>query len=351
MYVNPIVDAVNQDTTTSSKARSRAGRWIYLHPRLSLLCFTLATLVALAGLAEGVFWALNERKASRRGIEIGGWEANGVMFDRRTYDGQKVYEQTYRLDSERYRITPGNPENPARSIYFFGGSFAFGQGVADNETLPYFVAAKWPGTASYNRAWPAQGTAHVYEQVLALDSRADGDESLVIGVYVMIPNHVRRATGSMRIVSTWGRDFPCYRIDSDGEPELLGTYLEARPWRTRWQRWLAREQLMKHFGVDVPITLRQQDLEYTAALINACRRAFKERTGSNSFLVAVYPERGERGFSASDLADFLEKKSIPHLNYSTLYDINNPNYVIKQDTHPTALAHATIAEAVVRELQ
>ena len=55
----------------------------------------------------------------------------------------RVYDVTYSTDSHGFRVTPGFDPGAsiAGTIAFFGGSFVFGEGLDDNETLPYHLAA------------------------------------------------------------------------------------------------------------------------------------------------------------------------------------------------------------------
>jgi len=56
-----------------------------------------------------------------------------------TFDGQPVYHTTYHIDSEGSRVTPKAP--PGADLYLFlGDSFMFGQGIPDDETLPWQFA-------------------------------------------------------------------------------------------------------------------------------------------------------------------------------------------------------------------
>ena len=88
-------------------------------------------------------------------------------------------------------------------MVFFGGSNTFGEGVEDNQTMPFFFAAAAPDTAVYNYGFCGYGP----QQMLALleDHRIDPliDGRDVIGVYLFIDAHVQRAVGSMVVVTTW----------------------------------------------------------------------------------------------------------------------------------------------------
>lgn len=55
-------------------------------------------------------------------------------------DGKKLIDSTYTIDKDGFRNTPVIQDNSkSLDINFFGGSFVFGWGLNDNETLPYLV--------------------------------------------------------------------------------------------------------------------------------------------------------------------------------------------------------------------
>ena len=71
-------------------------------------------------------------------------------------DDRVVYDVVYSIDEFHRRITPvGQTEDRTRFLLFFGDSFTFGEGVSDNETLPFYVGELAPKYKPYNyRCWP-----------------------------------------------------------------------------------------------------------------------------------------------------------------------------------------------------
>jgi hypothetical protein len=65
----------------------------------------------------------------------------------RLMDGEPIYDVTHTIDERRMRISPpvraGVP--PDGCVWFFGGSYTFGEGVEDDEAMPYLVGIKSGG--------------------------------------------------------------------------------------------------------------------------------------------------------------------------------------------------------------
>lgn len=50
-----------------------------------------------------------------------------------------IYDVTYTINANGLRHTPSSDSSSKSCLLFFGGSFTFGEGLNDNETLPYLM--------------------------------------------------------------------------------------------------------------------------------------------------------------------------------------------------------------------
>jgi hypothetical protein len=106
----------------------------------------------------------------------------------------------YTIDAAGHRAIPA-PARAAARVLLVGGSFAFGEGVADDETFAAHLAARhWPTVEIVNDSASGWGPAQALLAVLdALAAPTPPD----VVIYAMIPDHQRRnvyrgsATGQM----------------------------------------------------------------------------------------------------------------------------------------------------------
>lgn len=133
-------------------------------------------------------------------------------------DGKVFFEATYTFDENGLRITPfvSDPEN----IYlFFGGSFTFGEGVDDHETMPYvFQKLKGPDSKTYNFGFHGYGTQQMLSWIESDRLKAIlPNNNVKAVVYQAILGHINRAkglnhpwsTGSIRyVMTTYGKVVP-----------------------------------------------------------------------------------------------------------------------------------------------
>jgi hypothetical protein len=125
-----------------------------------------------------------------------------------------IYKVTYTIDANGLRIPPPyDVPNVSRSVLFFGCSYTMGDGVQDNETLPYMTGLFTRGRyAVYNFGFHGYGP----QQMLAgLETGRVGSIVTVPPQYIIyqaIPYHMERVVGLM----TWFPHAPLYRRGNDG---------------------------------------------------------------------------------------------------------------------------------------
>jgi len=71
-----------------------------------------------------------------------------------TYPGALVYEATYNFDENGIRYTPSNNIIGKKYSLFFGDSQTFGEGLNDDETLPFLFQKHSGNFNSFNFGFP-----------------------------------------------------------------------------------------------------------------------------------------------------------------------------------------------------
>ena len=315
-------------------------------------------LVVLAGV-EVVFKFANDRQESRvvnAGDDITEFylplgyrpKASAKARARKTVDGEVVFDVTYTIDDRYRRVTPARP-GATRALIFLGDSFVFGEGVADDETLPWRVAEAMPDTQVYNFGYSGYGP----QQALALASDDSVEGALrypdVAVLYMFIPGHVRRAIGAMRMWLQWGRHFPCYDAQN-GDVTPRGSFVQARPWRARVYDVLGRSQALRYFNVDWPLRMDDRDLDITGRILAAAASAWRAHTPNTTVAVVMFPDMPNNEFNPSRMIPYLDKYDVPYLDLSKAIDMTAPGMTFLGDGHPTAQGYAAVAPTIVERL-
>lgn len=271
--------------------------------------------------------------------------ANARHTLRDTKDDELIYEMTVTTDEKGRRITPiAQFRDSDRFIAFFGDSYTFGDGVNDNETLPYFVGTLLPDYQVYNYAFSGYGPQHM----LAL---LEGDllsEKLnakrAIGVYLYIDAHVGRAAYSMR--SGWVQQSPFYVLNKNDEVERKGNFHTTNPIRyALYQDLLSKSSLLKLLGVNLPY-IGTDEILFTCRIIARSREIFEEKFPNSSFFAVFHPGQNQY---AKDLKQCFTERGVNYLDYSE--EDWPEKYRIPFDGHPNAIGHQYFASLLAPVLQ
>ena len=254
-----------------------------------------------------------------------------------------MYEVRYSIDANGLRRTVGDGN---RLAVFLGCSFTFGEGVADDMTLPQRFAGD-SGWRAYNFGVPGYG-AHQVLRLLEIDrpQQVAGRKPDVV-VYTMLPTHASRAAGR----SFWESHGPHYEV-VDGVAKYLGSYQEVRLLPAAVDRVFGRSRLYRNL-VDMPLRLHvwPRDRERLLHIVSRARDLTADRYGAR-FVVLAWDHPGERS-EINWLADRLRARGIEVVRVSELAPgmFDDDTSYIPIDGHPSGAAYARVAKQLARYLE
>lgn len=310
------------------------------------------TLVLSVELFFEVLLVFDARRYERVVVEPD-WSAAGETRESLAVGGQPIFDVTYTLEAPGQRVTPTSNADAAKTLIFFGGSYTFGFGVEDEETLPAQVAQFAPDWRVVNRGFHGQGTGHLLAWLENPSWRKGLSVANMHLVYVYMPHHLNRAMGTMRVASDWGRDFPYYTVDSAGRVASLGTFAKGRPWTNRLYSVLAGERALQYLGADFPLAQGKRAFTLGAALIRKSRDVFLSQVENGRFSVLLYPARPGEEAAAHGIIPFLIEAGITYWDYTKLLPHSEADAFWLRDGprlgygHPNGAAHRRVAAALV----
>ncbi len=325
--------------------------------------FSLA--IIFAGLAAFEFGALlyvsifiqNAPDAPRYGSHPATYRATGgelgygpkpsrAVRVRKVVNGRIVYDVEYTINDYALRETRSNPESQC-SFLFYGGSFVFGEGLPDIQTLPYQFSRK----LNYNFNVLNFGFDGYGPHQMLRSLQAGAPDALIKGsvkavFYVLIPPDVFRSAGLTR----WNRYGPKYVVDEAGRPRHVGTLNgmggALGTWNDFTQALLAvlRNSRLFNLVYGFPETRDpkhvDRSIELLSSIVAEAERITANKYGAR-FIVIMWSD-------ASDIS----KKTLAALKYQGLHTIDKSelllkdwgdHYLITGDRHPNELANREIA--------
>jgi hypothetical protein len=261
--------------------------------------------------------------------------------------GKRIYQATYTTDAYHRRITPVNHlEQRNQFLLFFGCSMTFGLGVNDNETMPFYVAQSASHYRPYNYGVSGYGPHHMLAQLQRGDLTKEIQEPQGIAIYTFIDHHINRAIGTMRVYNQWEQHAPFYTLDAHDRLVRKGDFTSGRPLVSFLYWVLGKSQILQHYNITFPVSIREEHIRLTARIIAEARTALHQQFPHAEFYVLLYP--GVRRGQA--LIPYLAQAGVKYLNYAHVIDWPQQGLTQADDAHPTAQGHRVVAAQLAQAL-
>lgn len=341
------------------------------HERHKVVLINLCAVTLLVGIAEFYFWAPFSVKIRAEGDmwlptqyvrnDITGYQPphNAKEVKGKKYYGKEVvYDMSFSTDKHGLRNSyPKNPQ-ATESILFFGCSLTFGDGLNDEETLPFQLGAKANKRFNtYNFAYSGYG-AHQMLALLEQDAISQVvKEKPSYAFYTAIPGHIARSAG----LQSWpitDHD-PKYELDQNGKIYYVGHFDDeqavTRPLKRRILAHLSNSYILKRvyppFGFNQKRLQDEHDLKRYVKIVARSRDLFEAKYPGAEFHVILW----NLFDSVSNEAVFNKlyaELQAEHLRVHVVKDIlpgyvqNDPKYQILHDGHPTSYSNQLISEYI-----
>jgi hypothetical protein len=273
-----------------------------------------------------------------------------------TFGPETIYRRTYHFDDTAARVTPPGPAG-ADTYLFLGDSFAFGQGLPDDETLAaQFVKANDLKVRAVNLGVPGNAPNHLVRAFEAglLDRYAP--QSVKAVVTWIIPAQLARVTGD----GSWLGSSPRYVLD-DGKLRHTGSFNE---YRLLHPIAGAKYYIGERFAFVEAIGMKQrqdEQIELFLAMMVRLQQYSRDKFGAPFVVIYSWPDEtshpghGESEFAQPMLVGVLErlrKLGIPLISVDHVtgeYDVSQ--LLIPHDGHPNAFTTELIAAELKRYLK
>lgn len=316
------------------------------------LVFVLALLVA-----EPVARLLWHKEAELAAVELKpdprrdpercySYQPNAKMSFEFSEPGGKILFRTEAQIDEFGRRADGRGE-AKRSALFFGGSDVFGWGVDDPATLLSQLRKLDPSRSYVNYGYPGAGAGQMLAMLRSERLSKENPGLVDLVVYVMSPNHFRRAIASARLLSVWYDSCRDFRFGADGTVEQEGTFAELHPWRTAIARGLHSTKLGERLlrKVDFPLALRHGDIQQLFRLVNASRLSVQKIFPGAKFLVVLLERQDPEVSQYPGLLKMFDSAGIRFL------DLSGERFsTLPADSHLDAAAYARLAQLIFAQI-
>jgi hypothetical protein len=292
-----------------------------------------------------------------------GWAAKPGVFravKKYGFGLETVYDVTYSISHSGFRITPGGADGP--TVFFFGDSITFGEGVNDNQTLPHEFSAL-SGMRAVNFGVDGYGPHHMLRMFELNIPRTVDQSTPRFVVYTAFSDHIRRAAGGAQ----WDQKGPLYEVAGDGV-QYVGSFkdksskgVSKRAGSSLWQEMIEQSRI---YGAIAPtpaylpdssdINVRENDRKRFLFIVEKTSLIVKEQYHC-PFVVLLWDTRSRKSVTIEDMSWVearLNEFGIPVLRLSRV--VTDPNFrtwIIENDNHPDGRAYHYAARSLLNFLR
>ena len=324
---------------------------------IKLICLNVGAFMISLALFEGYLWLDNyladrpqEGKIYPKGYiidnDILGYapRKNNTITATKRHKGELVYEAGYTIDEHGLRLSPPYKENARECILFFGGSFTFGEGVNDEESMPYQVGIKSEGEYRiYNFGFhgygPHQMLAAIEQGVL--EEMVDCEAKYMI--YQAILGHISRSAG----LSSWDQYGPKYVL-REGEVHWAGNF-SSHLALAFIKRTANKSLIYRNLRRNTP---NANDIDLFVGIVRRSRDLLAAKYPNSEFHVLLWGNHSDKLYPTT-----LQKLTDKGLNVHKVTQIvpndaqSRSKYQLhRYDGHPNARAHEMMAEYVLSHI-
>lgn len=229
-----------------------------------------------------------------------------------------VYDVTYTTDKNSFRQTKGNIKG--NTYIFMGCSFMFGEGLNDDETVPYYFSQLSDFKYNVINAGLKSSATYIAYALLKSDKFIECiDTKIEYIIYEFFSDHIYRNLVGTSII---------YKIDNGNLVETDEGYPVE----------IFTNKLLQ-------FKYKEDGLNLTTKLLEEMDKLAKEKYYSK-FLVVLY-ETYDHDNITKEIKESLDKAKIENIYTKIKKDEHDEDYYrIKNDNHPTKNANKEIAQTV-----
>jgi len=259
-------------------------------------------------------------------------------------DDKQIYKVSYSTNEHGLRrsMDGDRADGHFGCILVYGGSFTYGEGVNDEETMPWLIdTLTGRRHRVFNFGLHGYGPHHMLASLESghTESIVDCEDEPVVVIYQAIDAHLRRAPGLM----PWDAHGPRYLVDGRGQAIHAGyfdeTFTRGRVFHLLDESYIFKKVLGSHRA------RRDEDVDLFLAIVEAAKARSNDLFDLQDFVV-FYWDAGP--------LDQIPDKLVDHgLRVFRVHDIipgsrsNDSVYRLAGDSHASPLANEKIAEFVV----
>lgn len=268
-------------------------------------------------------------------------------------NGEEIYRFRGTFDHIGRRFT-GPLKGTSVGHAFFGGSYTFGSGLYDEQTVPYlFSELSGLDTYNYGRSGFSPSGALLQLLRLDLDKQLPEQNQKIHVTYIYYPFQLRRINPSLQWVGKNGPQNPIFQ-PTGSSLSYRGTFAQAFPWVSRAFYFLGGFHLA-HYLPEVHWPLGFESPQkmlcgFVNSMAAEAKSKLQTRLAGFHFVNVWHNDVKSQKDLLENLGDCLTD-SVDHIQISIDMSMEEASIHFPKEVHPNELFNRQLAEKLVEKLK
>jgi hypothetical protein len=252
----------------------------------------------------------------------------------------------FSTDTLSRRIIPTNDSlKSGRNKYalFLGCSYTYGDGVSDDETMPYFFEQKSPIHLAQNYGFMGYSPLHSLAIFQHRNLRKEVKEPQGFAVYTYINDQIDRVIPASRWIELMQGRFPNLIHKT---METNGIFLKKHHVLYDLVHWAGNTNTAQYFRIGYPKIHNNAHYQLVIDVLKKTKQEYQRQFKNDNFYVIIFP-----GSSLdSSMKTMFDQSGIKYFDYSKLLDLEK-NYLPFDSAHPKGEVYKSVIDKFYSDLE
>ncbi|MBC7408196.1 MAG: hypothetical protein H7339_07390 [Arcicella sp.] len=252
----------------------------------------------------------------------------------------------FSTDTLSRRIIPTNENSKnVRDKYalFLGCSYTYGDGVSDNETMPYFFEQKAQHHLAQNYGFMGYSPLHSLALFQFRSLRKEIKEQQGFAVYTYINDQIDRVIPASRWIELMKGRFPNLIRQS---MTTDGIFLKKHHVLYDFVLWASNTNTAQYFRIGYPKIHNDSHYQLVVDILKKTKEEYQHQFKNDNFYVIIFPGNPLE----PSMKTMFDHSGIKYFDYSKLVDLEK-NYLPFDSAHPKGEVYKLVMDKFYSDLE
>jgi hypothetical protein len=257
-----------------------------------------------------------------------------------------AHKLTFSTDSLSRRIVPVSDSTRTRRdkyAIFLGCSYTYGDGVSDEETMPYYFQEKALNYTAQNYGFMGYSPLQSLAIFQSRNIRKEVTGNDGFAVYTYIKDQLDRVIPASRWIELMKGQVP--NLD-ESTMKVDGIFIKKHHILYDFIHWGVNTNLAQYFRIGYPLKHQDSHYQLVVDILKKTKEAYQKQFKNDKFFVIIFPGSPLE----PSMKKMFDKSGVQYFDYSKLLDLEK-NYLPYDSAHPKSEVYKQVMEVFYNDLK